>query len=72
MDKNGNRDPLHRHEVHYAEKTLVVCISMDGNEDAEMTRLKEISKPFADQIRTAKCSKNAALYTYNASFMKAM
>ena len=40
MDKNGNRDPLRRHEVHYAEKTLGVCISMDGNEEAEMTRLK--------------------------------
>ena len=37
-----------------------------------MTHLKEHSKLFADQIRTAKCSKNAALYTYNASFMKMM
>ena len=53
MDKNGNRDPLRRHEVHYAEKTLGVCISMDGNEDAEMTRLKVLSKTFADQIRIA-------------------
>ena len=72
MDKNGNRDPLCRQEVHYAEKTLDVCIFMDWNEEAEMTRLKAHVKLFADQIRTAKCSKNAALYTYNASFMKTM
>jgi len=70
MDKNGNRDPLRRHEVYYVEKILGVFISMDGNEDTEMTRLKAHSKLFANQIRTAKCSKNAALYTYNASFMK--
>ena len=40
MDNNGNRDPLRWHEVHYAEKSLGVCISMDGNKDVEMIRLK--------------------------------
>ena len=72
MDKNGNRDPLCRHEVHYAEKTLGVCISIDGNDEAEMTCLKDHSKLFVDQIRISKCSKNAALYTYNSSFVKSM
>jgi len=70
MDKNGNHDPLRRHEVYYTEKPFGVYISMDGNEEAEMTRLKAHSKLFADQIRTAKCFKNAALYTYNTSFTK--
>ena len=45
---------------------------MDGNEEAKMTCLKAHSKHFADQSTTAKCPKNAALYTYNASFMKTM
>ena len=44
MDKNGHRDLLHRHNVHYAEKTIGVCISMDGNEEAGTTRLKDHSK----------------------------
>ena len=32
---DGIREPLRRHEVNYAEKTLGVFISMDGNEKAE-------------------------------------
>ena len=45
---------------------------MDGNEEAEMTFLKEHFKLFADQIRTSEYSKNAALYMCNSSFMKTM
>ena len=72
LDKLGNRAALKRHEVSYAERTLGVCISMNGNEDAEMERLKEHAKLFADQMRTSKCSKNHAIYTYNFSFMKTL
>ena len=52
LDKLGNRAELKRHEVSYAERTLGVCISMDGNEDAEMQRLKDHALLFADQMRT--------------------
>jgi len=62
MDKNVNHDPLRQHRFHYAEKTIGVFMSMNRNEEAEMTHLKDHSKLFADQIRTFKCSKNAALY----------
>ena len=72
MDKNSNRDSLCRHDVHYVEKTLSVCISMKRIEEAEMTHMKDHSNIFADQIITSKCSKNAALYTHNSSFMKTM
>ena len=73
LDKLGNKAELKRHEVSYAKRRIGVCISMDGNEEAEMKRLKDHAILFADQMSTAKCSKNHAIcYTYNFSFMKTL
>ena len=71
FDKLGNRAAMKLHEVPCAEKTLGVCVSMDGNEDGELKRLKDHAL-FADQMHTAKCGKNHILYTYNFSFMKTL
>ena len=38
LDKLGNRVALQRHEVSYTRKTRGVCISMDGNEEAEIEK----------------------------------
>jgi len=69
---DGTREPLQRHEVDYAEKTLGVFVSMDGNENAEKNYLREQSITFAEQMKTSKANKNACMYTYTASFMKTM
>jgi hypothetical protein len=45
---------------------------MDGNQRAQFLFLKEAAIIFADQIRSSKCGKNTALYTYNSCFMKSM
>ena len=69
---DGMREPLQRHEVDYAEKTLGVFVSMDGNENAEKRYLRDQSVTFADQMKTSKANKNDYMYTYTASFMKTM
>jgi len=45
---------------------------MDGTQDAQKRYLKEAAATFAFQIRTSKCTKIEALYTYNSSCMKTM
>ena len=69
---DGTREPLQRHEVDYAEKTLGVFVSMDGNENAENKYLREKSVTFANQMKTSKANKNSGMYTYTASSMKTM
>ena len=61
---DGTREPLKRHEVDYAEKTLGVFVSMDGNENAEKHYLREQSVTFDDQMKTSKANKNDCMYTY--------
>jgi Leu/Phe-tRNA-protein transferase len=72
IDKHGNRETLKRLEVWQAQKTLGVFLAMDGNQRAQFLFLKEAAIIFADQIRSSKCVKNTALYTYNSCFMKSM
>ena len=72
LDRYGTRAPLRRFDVDYADKTLGVFISMDGNEQAEYDHLLSTSRTFALQLKAAKCSKNQALYTFSASFMKSI
>ena len=67
---DGTWEPLRQHEVDYAEKTICVFVSMDGNEKAEKKYMGEEAVTFADQMKTSKANKNACMYTYNASFMK--
>ena len=43
---------------------------MDGNEDAEIKYLTVLSEKFINQLRTAKCEKNASIYTLQYSLMK--
>ena len=54
----------------HADKTLGVFIAMDGNEEAEIEHLKKVSETFCHQLRTAKCAKNASMYTLQYSLMK--
>jgi hypothetical protein len=72
VDKHGNREILTRLEVWQAQKTLGVFLAMDGNQRAQFLFLREKSIEFANQIRSSKCDKNTALYTYNSCFMKSM
>jgi hypothetical protein len=72
VDKHSNREILTRLEVWEAQKTLGVFLAMDGNQRAQFLFLREKSKEFANQIRSSKCDKNTALYTYNSCFMKSM
>jgi hypothetical protein len=72
IDKHGNRETLRRLEVWQVQKTLGVFLAMDGNQRAQFLFLKEAAITFADQIRSSKCDKNTALYTYNTCFMKSM
>jgi hypothetical protein len=53
-------------------KPLGVFLAMDGNQRAQFLFLKEAAIILADQIRSSKCDKNTALYTYNSCFMKSM
>jgi hypothetical protein len=53
-------------------KTLGVFLAMEGNQRAQFLFLKEAAIIFADQIRSSKCDKNTALYTYTSCFMKSM
>jgi len=70
QDKTGSTFPLQRYEVSYADKTLGVHIAMDGNKDAEIVYLTKVSATFGQQLRTAKCEKNAAIYALQFSLMK--
>jgi hypothetical protein len=72
IDKHGNRETLKRLEVWQVQKNLGIFLAMDGNQWAQFLFLKEAAIIFADQIRTSKCDKNIALYTYNSCFMKSM
>ena len=72
IDKNGNREILTRLEVWQAQKTLGFFLAMDGNQRAQFLFLREKSIEFGDQIRSSKCDKNTALYTYNSCFMKSI
>ena len=43
---------------------------MDGNEDTEIRYFTTLSEKFNTQLRTAKCEKNASMYTLQYSLMK--
>ena len=69
--RDGTREPLQYHEVDQAdENTVGIFVAIDGNEKAEMTYLREETTTFSNQMKTSKCTKNSALYTYNSPFMK--
>ena len=70
QNKDGIQAPLKRYEVSHADKTLGVFIAVDGNEEAEIEHLKKLSEKFGHQLRTAKCEKNASMYTLQYSLMK--
>jgi hypothetical protein len=72
IDKHSNRETLKRLEIWQAQKTRGVFLAMDGNQWAQFLFLKEAATIFADQIRSSKCDKNTAFYTYNNCFMKSM
>ena len=70
QNKYDVQTPLVRYEASHADKTLGVYIAMDGNEDAEIKPLTELSKKFSNQLRTAKCAKNSSMYILQYSLMK--
>ena len=72
LDKHGCRHNLKRLEVWEAQKTLGVFLSMDGNQKAQFLFLRDEAIKYADQLRSSKCNKNTALYTYNSCFMKSI
>ena len=72
IDKHGIRQELKRMDVSEAENTLGVFLAMDGNQRRQFLFLKGEEVKFGDQIRSSKCDKNTALYTYNSCFMKSM
>ena len=43
---------------------------MDGNEEAEVEHITALSEKFDHQLRTAKCEKNAPMYTLQYSLMR--
>ena len=56
-----DRVTLDRYEPHEAKETLGIELAMDGNQTAEIARLRKEAENFADRIRTAKgLDKNAA------------
>lgn len=72
IDKHGIRQELKRMDVSEAENTLGVFLAMDGNQRRQFLFLKGEAVKFGEQIRSSKCDKNTALYTYNSCFMKSM
>ena len=68
-DPSGNRHPLRRFPPSHAVKTLGVYISMDGNEQAEINFLKQECIDFGARMRSASCTKNEALYSFNTSLL---
>ena len=72
IDKHGTRQQLKRMNVEMAEKTLGVFLGMDGNNRCQFRHLQEEAVKFGDQIRSSKCDRNTALYTYNNCFLKSM
>ena len=70
QNKVGVQIPLVRHEASHADKTLGVYIAMDGNEDTVIKHLTPKLDKFSNQLRMAKCEKNASMYTLQYSLMK--
>ena len=63
QNKDVIQATLKRYGVSHANKTLGVYIAMDGNEEAEIENLTTLPEKFGHQLRTARCEKNASMYT---------
>jgi hypothetical protein len=64
--------PLRRFEVEHAEETLGVFLAMDGNNTAEIEKLLDKSKEFAEYIRTGRMTRTDAWYAFNFTIMKTL
>ena len=70
LDNSGNCHPINQYASNVGSKTLGVCLSMDGNEDAQFESLLKEACTFASQIRSSDVKPNVAFYTLQSSFMK--
>ena len=71
-DQHRQRVPLNRLEVGDACETLGICMSMDGNQQAEFLKLRSIAQKWADQVRCGRLAPSEAWFSLNHTVMRAL
>ena len=71
-DEDGERYTVNREQTSSAEKSLGVCLALDGNQRKQLQVTTRKSQVFKAEIRAGRCSKNDALHTFNNSFMPSL
>jgi hypothetical protein len=72
LDTHGQRVTLDRHDPQVATETLATWQAMDGNNTAEIAKLRKKTDEFAECMRTGFLSKNDAWYAINTTIMKTL
>ena len=70
QDADGKTKILPQLNPHEANETLGIFIAMDGNQKAEVIKLRAKAEPFADQVRTGFVSKAEAWQVLRSTIMK--
>ena len=68
-DQEGNMMPIKREELSSVNKSLGIQLTLTDDQSKQKDVLKEKSEVFASQIRTRKCDKTTALWTFTNSFL---
>ena len=72
FDTNRTRVTLDRLEASEARETLGVCLAMDGNQQAEYEKLRQIACRWAEQVRCGQLSTAEAWFSLNQTIMKTL
>ena len=71
-DADGDTKILQRLEPHEAIETLGIYISMDGNQKAEVKKLRDKAAEFAEHVRTGFVTRDEAWHALNTTIMKTL
>ena len=71
-DADGDMKVLQRLEPKDAIETLGIFIAMDGNQKAEVAKLRSKAVEFAEQVRTGFVTRDEAWHALNSTIMKTL
>ena len=71
-DQEGNMMTIKREEPSAVNKFLGIQLTFTEDQSKQKEMLEEISEVFAAQIRTRKCDKTTALWTFTNRFFSSM
>lgn len=71
-DADDRQKILPRLEPHVANETLGIFLAMDGNQKAEVTKLRQKTSVFAEQIRTGFIQRDEAWHALNSTILKTL